>query len=143
MFPKLCRTCQDIFQGECFHKDTNHHLYLYQLQQSAFEECFICVILWRAVSENRPPAPPQEAAEAPTHANLETGAKKPVSKYRLSHKSSRSSANPYNISELAFTVKMNGIVNGGSAYTFCLQPLASKASPILRMWMTMLTTCSK
>jgi hypothetical protein len=128
MFPKLCRACQDIFQGECPHKDANHHLYLYQLQQSAFEECFICVILWRAVSDSRPPVPPQEVAEAPTHADLETGAERPVSKYRLSHKSSRSSANSYDISELLFTVERNGIVYGGSAYTFCLQPLASKAS---------------
>lgn len=143
MFPKLCRTCQDIFQGEYPHKDANHHLYLHQLQQSAFGECFICVILWRAVSESRPPAPPQEVAEASTHANLETGAETPVSKYRLSHKSSLSSTNPYNISELTFTVKRNGIVDGGSAYTFCLQPLASKASPMLRMWMTVLTVCSE
>jgi hypothetical protein len=143
MLSKLCRTCQDIFQGACPHNYVNHHLYLYQLQQSAFGECFICVILWRAVSESRPPAPPQEVAEAPTHANLETGAEKPVSKYRLSHKSSRSSANPYKISELDFTVKRDGIIDGESAFTFCLQPLASKASPILRMWMIMLTACSE
>lgn len=98
------------------------------------------MILWRAVSETRPVAPPQEA---PTGANLETGAEKPVSKYRLFHKPSWSSAKPYNISELAFTVNRDGIINGGSAYTFCLQPLASKARLIFRIWMTVLTACSE
>lgn len=142
MLPKLCWTCQDIFQGECPHKDINHHLYIYQLQQSASEECFICMVLWRAVSDRRPQEL-QEAAEGPTHGNLETGAERPVSKCRLSHKSSWMSDNPNNISELSFTVNRNGVVNGGTSYTFCLQPLASKASPLLRTPMIDLTVFSE
>ena len=85
------------------------------------------MVLWRVVSDRRPQEL-HEAAEGPTYGRLETGVERPVSKCRLSHKSSRMSDNPDNITELSFTVNRNGVVNGGTSYTFCLQPLASKAN---------------
>jgi hypothetical protein len=118
-------TCQSVFQGECSYTFADHHLSLYQLQQSALKECYICVRLW-------PVASLQEALEAPTYTDEAADTERPVSRYQLSYgstRSGRSSADSNKNWKLRFSVNRNGFPNigfYGHSYSFVLQPLASK-----------------
>lgn len=128
MLPRLCETCQRIFKGESppFGAWRNHHIHLYQLQQSAFEGCFICVVLWPLAFHSGPPPPARKVVEAPEHASLRTGEKLPVSKYGWFL--SPPEANPYNLTSFDFHVEEHGLMHVvGPHYRFYLQPLASKA----------------
>jgi len=106
----LRRTCQNIFQGYCLHKESDHYAYIYQLEQAAFNACRICQVLWHAISDQSP-ARSDKALEA---ARIQEAIKvKPISQYHIKHQSSRSRDNIYNVSELYFTVNKDGIGNGG------------------------------
>lgn len=123
----LCQTCLNIFRGSCPHKKSNHHSYIDQLEQAAFEECRICKVIWDAISD-RPPTSTEKALEAPRI--QEAVAINPISQYDIRHKSRRSRDNIYNISELSFVVDKSGVNNGGRAFTFCLQPMRSETTTL-------------
>ena len=126
----LCQTCQKIFRGSCAHKEYNHnhHIYVYQLERAAFELCHVCQVIWRGISD-RPPTIAKEAFEAPPEEEAFTT--KPISKYRVEHRSSRSRDNNHNNSELSFVVDKNGVDSGGRSFTFCLQPMGSMTMPLV------------
>ncbi|KAF8850026.1 HET-domain-containing protein [Acephala macrosclerotiorum] len=131
----ICQTCQNIFRGSCSHKRSvfdanNHHSYLYQLEQAAFEECHICRVLWEAISDH-PPTNTKEALEAPDV--QDTVIVKPISQYYIRHRSLRSRENIHNISILSLVVDKNGVPNGingliGASFNFCLQPMRKAGS---------------
>lgn len=123
----LCQTCQNIFRDSYPHKNSNHHLYVHQLEQAAFEACRICRVLWHAISD-RAPSTAEIALEA--SGMQETVVNKAISQYNIRHKPTRWRDNIYNISELSFTVNKNGIDHGGKEITFCLQPRRSETTPL-------------
>ena len=84
--------------------------------------------MWHGLSD-RPPTIAKEAFEAPLEQEAFTT--KPISKYHVEHRSSRSRDNDHNISELSFVVDKNGVDRGGRAFTFCLQPMGSMTMPLL------------
>lgn len=50
----LCQTCKDVFQGSCSVERLPHHTSFHGLLQSAIEYCYICRVIWQAVSSVPP-----------------------------------------------------------------------------------------
>jgi hypothetical protein len=119
----LCQTCQRIFRDFCPYKESDHHSYVHELEQAAFEACSICRVLWRAISD-RPPGHPKEISEI---SGIQGAVNmKPISRHRIRHQSNREKG----ISELSFVVDKDGVNRGGRAFTFCLQAISGEGNTL-------------
>ena len=108
----LCTTCRQIFSGSFSQRTSAHHFYLQKLEQAALDNCYICQVLWRKVSDQ-----PPQLSEKP-----ENPVSKPISQYCFSRKSVSGS----DILELEFVIDRNGIEGGGTCVLFCLQNMNGK-----------------
>ncbi|KAB8215343.1 hypothetical protein BDV33DRAFT_195297 [Aspergillus novoparasiticus] len=110
----LCTICRQIFTGSRCPDISLHHIILHQLEQAASEKCFICHVLWNAVSDQ----PACWLAK-----NLPEVSIKPVSQYYFR----RESAPEDTLLELNFTVNKSGIDDRGlgRSVTFFLQSMSA------------------
>lgn len=99
--------------------DQDHHLESHALERAAFERCYICRVLWRAISDKSPSVKITE-----THTTKENAVNsEPVSRYRVIPK-------PYwskHISEVNFTLYKNGTDEDDQTFTFYLSSMERKA----------------
>ncbi|KAE8396135.1 heterokaryon incompatibility protein-domain-containing protein [Aspergillus alliaceus] len=110
----LCQTCQQIFSESFRHQQSDHYYDILELEQAAFNSCYICRTLWRAFSD----LPPREFNKDQDSLHTKSkAASKSISQYYMRHLSPEKNG----LIELDFVVDKNGVDRKGRLFTFFLQ----------------------